>query len=149
MVGISIGCNYTADATYTGAMVVSIFYSSLTFHECMLRTLLKQTNGQNNTQCNGLLSGNAGCGVIEWSRASYGPFFDSQGGGVFAMKWDENGIAICNLCSFVHSIEAMHLTTGYQGHFTEQLYPKTLSKGTQILLIGGRPLLSCYLTIAI
>jgi hypothetical protein len=32
---------------------------------------------------------------MEWSRASYGATFDAQGGGVFAMKWDENGIAVC------------------------------------------------------
>jgi hypothetical protein len=34
-------------------------------------------------------------GITEWSKASYGPFFDAQGGGVFAMKWDETGIAVC------------------------------------------------------
>jgi hypothetical protein len=37
----------------------------------------------------------AGCSITEWSRASYGLEFDAQGGGVFAMKWDENGIAVC------------------------------------------------------
>ncbi|KAK1233569.1 hypothetical protein PQX77_003255 [Marasmius sp. AFHP31] len=51
-------------------------------------------NGQNNTNCDGNINDNAGCGVTEWSRASYGPLFDQQGGGVFAMKWDENGIAV-------------------------------------------------------
>ncbi|KAI0043201.1 glycoside hydrolase family 16 protein [Auriscalpium vulgare] len=35
-----------------------------------------------------------GCGITEWSQASYGPTFDAQGGGVFAMKWDEDGIAV-------------------------------------------------------
>ncbi|THV01837.1 hypothetical protein K435DRAFT_654609, partial [Dendrothele bispora CBS 962.96] len=40
---------------------------------------------------------NAGCGVQEWSRASYGEDFNLQGGGVFAMKRDENGIAVCEL----------------------------------------------------
>ncbi|KAG2001555.1 glycosyl hydrolase family 16 [Coprinopsis cinerea AmutBmut pab1-1] len=29
------------------------------------------------------------------AELSYGPYFDEQGGGVFAMKWDENGIAVC------------------------------------------------------
>ncbi|KAK2461896.1 hypothetical protein APHAL10511_006359 [Amanita phalloides] len=52
------------------------------------------TNGTANVTCNGLLNDNAGCAVVEWSRASYGPYFDAQGGGVFAMKWDENGIAV-------------------------------------------------------
>ena len=55
----------------------------------------EQMNGQNNLDCDGTVNSNAGCGITEWSRASYGPFFDSQGGGVFAMKWDENGIAVC------------------------------------------------------
>ncbi|KAJ3498845.1 hypothetical protein NLJ89_g10168 [Agrocybe chaxingu] len=32
--------------------------------------------------------------TLEWSRASYGPLFDEQGGGVFVMKWDENSIAV-------------------------------------------------------
>ncbi|KAF5390261.1 hypothetical protein D9757_002919 [Collybiopsis confluens] len=53
-----------------------------------------QSNGVNNTNCDGNANSNAGCGITEWSRASYGPFFDQQGGGVFAMKWDENGIAV-------------------------------------------------------
>ncbi|EEB87515.1 hypothetical protein MPER_15111 [Moniliophthora perniciosa FA553] len=40
------------------------------------------------------INSNAGCGITEWSRASYGPLFDQQGGGVFAMKWDEVGISV-------------------------------------------------------
>ncbi|KAF8626517.1 hypothetical protein AX15_004822 [Amanita polypyramis BW_CC] len=51
-------------------------------------------NGQNGTDCNALINDNAGCAVVEWSRASYGPYFDAQGGGVFAMKWDETGVAV-------------------------------------------------------
>ena len=58
-------------------------------------TIGKATNGVNDTDCNGLINNNAGCAVVEWSRASYGPYFDAQGGGVYAMKWDENGIAVC------------------------------------------------------
>lgn len=57
----------------------------------------QNVNGNNHTDCNGLINDNAGCGIIEWSRASYGPFFDAQGGGVFVMKWDENGISVCKL----------------------------------------------------
>lgn len=38
-----------------------------------------------------------GCGVTEWSQASYGPTFDAQGGGIFAMKWDQDGISVCEL----------------------------------------------------
>ncbi|KAH9849779.1 glycoside hydrolase family 16 protein [Lenzites betulinus] len=47
-----------------------------------------------NLDCDGTANSNAGCGVTEWSRASYGPIFDAQGGGVFAMKWDDEGIAV-------------------------------------------------------
>ncbi|KAI0033145.1 glycoside hydrolase family 16 protein, partial [Vararia minispora EC-137] len=54
-----------------------------------------QVNGVNNTNCEAGGAGNLpGCGVIEWSRASYGPDFDAQSGGVFAMKWDDDGIAV-------------------------------------------------------
>lgn len=60
-------------------------------------------NGQNNftgtpvgqTDCDGLLDNNAGCGITDWSRVSYGETFDAQGGGMYAMKWDETGIAVC------------------------------------------------------
>lgn len=41
-----------------------------------------------------MTDGNIGCSITDWSRASYGPYFDQQGGGVFVMKWDENGIAV-------------------------------------------------------
>jgi len=49
-----------------------------------------------NLDCDGTVAGNPGCGITEWSRASYGPYFDSQGGGVYAMKWDDEGIAVWN-----------------------------------------------------
>jgi len=49
----------------------------------------------NYTDCEGGGSDNLpGCGVIEWSRASYGQTFDAGGGGVFVMKWDADGIAV-------------------------------------------------------
>jgi len=68
------GCLLNPNASFTGTVVTR--------------------NGQNNTECDGNINDNAGCAIVEWSRASYGPFFDSQGGGVFVMKWDELGIAI-------------------------------------------------------
>ncbi|KAK7031645.1 hypothetical protein R3P38DRAFT_2924945 [Favolaschia claudopus] len=64
------GCFLTPETNYTGTLV------------------------NNNLNCDGNIPGNAGCGITEWSRASYGPLFDQQGGGVFAMKWDETGIAV-------------------------------------------------------
>lgn len=61
----------------------------------MLLKLSQTNNGVNNTNCNANVNSNSGCDVIEWSRASYGPYFEAQGGGVLAMKWDENDISIC------------------------------------------------------
>jgi hypothetical protein len=52
------------------------------------------STGEYNTICDGTVPPNAGCGITEWSRASYGLTFDAQGGGVFAMKWDETGIFV-------------------------------------------------------
>jgi hypothetical protein len=61
----------------------------------VLSLIQQNSDGSLDVQCNALLNSNSGCGVTEWSRASYGASFDAQGGGVFAMKWDENGIAVC------------------------------------------------------
>lgn len=67
---------------------------------CVLNTTtpftgsILSSGGKPRSDCNALINDNAGCGITDWSRASYGPYFDSQGGGVFAMKWDENGIAV-------------------------------------------------------
>lgn len=54
----------------------------------------QESNGQPELDCTGC-DGCSGCGITEWSRASYGPTFDAQNGGVFAMKWDQDGIAVC------------------------------------------------------
>ncbi|KAK7694629.1 hypothetical protein QCA50_001816 [Cerrena zonata] len=68
-----------------------------------------ENNGQLNLNCDGTAQGNAGCGITEWSRASYGPTFDAQGGGVFAMKWDEDGIAVW---SFYRAAVPQDIQTG-------------------------------------
>ena len=59
------------------------------------QTPQQSSNGSYNVVCDGTANGNSGCAVIEWSRASYGEYFESQGGGIFATKWDENEIATC------------------------------------------------------
>ncbi|KAI5124643.1 hypothetical protein M0805_004252 [Coniferiporia weirii] len=46
------------------------------------------------TDCDASINNNAGCGITDWSRVSYGETFDAQGGGVYAMLWDETGIAV-------------------------------------------------------
>ncbi|KAF5374757.1 hypothetical protein D9758_000273 [Tetrapyrgos nigripes] len=70
------GCMLTPDSNFTGTVV--------------------PLNDQPNTNCKSddNFNSNSGCAITEWSRSSYGPDFDRQGGGVFAMKWDENGIAV-------------------------------------------------------
>ena len=52
-------------------------------------------DGKNATNCDANVNSNSGCDTDEWSRASYGPYFEAQGGGILAMKWDENDISIC------------------------------------------------------
>ncbi|THV04929.1 glycoside hydrolase family 16 protein [Dendrothele bispora CBS 962.96] len=70
------GCYLTQNANFTGSIT--------------------QLNGEDNLFCKSddNFNDNSGCAITEWSRSSYGPDFDRQGGGVFAMKWDENGIAV-------------------------------------------------------
>jgi hypothetical protein len=48
--------------------------------------------------------------VIEWSQASYGPTFDAGGGGVFAMKWDSDGIAVCEPIGHDLIFSSLHRT---------------------------------------
>ncbi|TFK29483.1 hypothetical protein FA15DRAFT_736446 [Coprinopsis marcescibilis] len=74
------GCHLDASAEFTGDPVVS----SIENHPPVNGTI----------DCDSDVNGNAGCGIYEWSRSSYGPFFEEQGGGIIAMKWDENGIAV-------------------------------------------------------
>ena len=94
-------CTLTTTANFTGTVVVSPF---LWLNPLSPHIRRQQANGQPNTNCDGLANGNSGCGVTEWSRASYGPTFDAQGGGVFAMKWDETGIAVCK--TYLHAFAA-------------------------------------------
>jgi len=65
------GCNLTANDNFTGTVVGTL-------------------------DCDVTSGSNAGCAITDWSHASYGPFFDAQGGGVYAMKWDDEGIAVWN-----------------------------------------------------
>ncbi|KAF9043030.1 glycoside hydrolase family 16 protein [Panaeolus papilionaceus] len=78
-------------------------HNQITWHTrpgCMLNPnatfsgTIATTAAGNHTNCDTSIDQNAGCAVTDWSRASYGPFFESQGGGVLAMKWDENDISV-------------------------------------------------------
>lgn len=46
------------------------------------------------TDCSAAATGNQGCGVRSASNISYGPGFNANGGGVYAMQWDNSGIAV-------------------------------------------------------
>jgi len=46
------------------------------------------------TNCAALTTGNQGCGIRSSSATSYGPGFNTNNGGIYAMKWDSTGIAI-------------------------------------------------------
>lgn len=112
----------TSTTNFTGTIVVS-HRSSLGCPGSL--TITQQTNGVDNLQCNAFIDNNAGCGVTEWSRASYGPYFDSQGGGVFAMKWDESGIAVCQLTSLCVSMKSKTKS----GSFYRAAIPQDITQG--------------------
>ncbi|EPT04304.1 hypothetical protein FOMPIDRAFT_159190 [Fomitopsis schrenkii] len=84
-------CNLTENANFTGTIV--------------------EQNNEPNLICNCVdnYNSNSGCAVTEWSRASYGPIFDQQGGGVFAMKWDVSGIGVW---SFYRAAVPQDVTNG-------------------------------------
>ncbi|EJD47662.1 hypothetical protein AURDEDRAFT_113324 [Auricularia subglabra TFB-10046 SS5] len=62
----SPGCNLTAPGNFSGTAI--------------------------STNCHANEVG--GCGIVDWSRASYGPLFNALGGGVYAMRWDEASIDV-------------------------------------------------------
>ncbi|KZO93523.1 glycoside hydrolase family 16 protein [Calocera viscosa TUFC12733] len=45
------------------------------------------------TDCDAFVNDNSGCGITDPSQTSYGEALNALGGGVFAMKWDDDGIA--------------------------------------------------------
>jgi len=57
-------------------------------------TLAISGNVIDGTDCAALTTGNQGCGIRASTANSYGANFNSNGGGVYAMKWDTTGIAI-------------------------------------------------------
>ncbi|KAF4615089.1 hypothetical protein D9613_003286 [Agrocybe pediades] len=84
------GCMYDPNATFTG-------------------TIPGDPSEANRTNCDASARQNSGCDVVEWSQASYGPFFEQQGGGVLAMKWDENDISVW---SFFRAAVPTDITAG-------------------------------------
>lgn len=85
-------------------------------------------NGQPYVNCEG--SGTLpGCGVIEWSQASYGPTFDAQGGGVFAMKWDQDGISVCKPVDELSLYVLLSFLLPPEGNFYRVAVPMDIQQG--------------------
>ncbi|CED83827.1 glycoside hydrolase family 16 protein [Phaffia rhodozyma] len=58
-------------------------------------TAVLATGDFTSTDCSAANTGNQGCGeVASSSTNSFGSGFNSQGGGVYAMKWDDSGISV-------------------------------------------------------
>ena len=77
--------------------------------------------------CDALINDNSGCGITDWSRVSYGETFDEQGGGVYAMLWDETGIAVCEQFSLAQIIP--FLSKRYIGYFYRVSIPQDIQDG--------------------
>jgi hypothetical protein len=83
------------------------------------------------------LNNNSGCDVTEWSRASYGPLFEQSGGGVIAMKWDENEISVCK-CPLFYLYNV--ITNGYiLGSFFRAAVPNDIGQGSPNPSLWGIP----------
>jgi hypothetical protein len=91
----------------------------------------------NRTNCDTNYMQNSGCDVVEWSQASYGPVFEQQGGGILAMKWDENDISVCELemTSILQQANLISLL----GSFFRQAIPTDVKEGTPNPSLWGRP----------
>lgn len=100
-------------------------------------SLVPGGNGAPNLDCDGNLAGNAGCGITEWSKASYGPLFEAQGGGVFAMKWDETGIAVCKFEGVSSAVANL-----FQGSFYRSAIPGDITSGSPDPANWGIPVAS-------
>ena len=73
------------------------------------------------------MNGNGCCDVTEWSKASYGPLFDQAGEGVIAMKWDENGISVCERHFFPTKISLSKVALG---SFFRAAVPDDITQGS-------------------
>ena len=70
--------------------------------------------------------------------ASYGPLFDQSGGGVIAMKWDENGISICERHLRIFFFGAF-LKQGCIGSFFRAAVPDDINQGSPNPSLWGAP----------
>ncbi|KZT54380.1 glycoside hydrolase family 16 protein [Calocera cornea HHB12733] len=71
-------------------------HNQVTFHtepNCTYTRGVNQTGTIIGTDCDAFVNSNSGCGITDPSQTSYGAALNGLGGGVFAMKWDDDGIA--------------------------------------------------------
>jgi hypothetical protein len=76
---------------------------------CVLTTPGNFTGTAGSTTCDATFNYNTGCGIVDQSIASFGPTFNEKGGGIYAMKWDELSIDICEYSSLVETL--VHLVS--------------------------------------
>jgi len=62
---------------------------------CNLTTPGNFSGVAGSTTCDATVNYNTGCGIVDQSIASFGPAFNAKGGGIYAMKWDETSIDVC------------------------------------------------------
>jgi len=71
-------------------------HNQVTFHtepNCTYTRGMNQTGTIIGTDCDAFVNDNSGCGITDPSQTSYGEALNALGGGVFAMQWDDDGIA--------------------------------------------------------
>ncbi|GAA5942461.1 hypothetical protein JCM10213_004783 [Rhodosporidiobolus nylandii] len=61
---------------------------------CMLASPLQAVGSVLTTNCDAYVASNTGCGIQDPSTSSFGSAFNAQGGGIYVMNWDEEGIAV-------------------------------------------------------
>lgn len=83
--------------------------------------------------CDALATGDQGCGVRSLSKTSFGVPFNSQGGGVFALKWDGS----VRLLSILAAAEVSRVSRRTTLHATAS--PPTSPLATRIPAPGARP----------
>lgn len=52
----------------------------------------KSTGHMSNNNCDALINGNSGCGIVNPDQKSFGSSFNANNGGAFALLWDDSGI---------------------------------------------------------
>ena len=137
-----VGCLLDPNATFTGTIPVCL---SIILQPILSLELNQNDNGVNRTNCDANSDSNSGCDVVEWSRASYGPYFEAQGGGVLAMKWDENDISVCER-PFTSLFKKKFTNKEHQGPSSVRQFLRMSRRGHPIHHHGAyRPLCSTIL----